>query len=80
MGCSTLLGVNYEYVLKVSIHSWLFLSDLLAGNYLHCNFHLYILDSRFSPAEHSMISNVNTDVARFSPGDCVGCEKSASAA
>lgn len=72
MGCSNLLGVNYEYVLKVSIHSWLLLSDLLAGNYSHCNLRLRVLDRRFKPPVHSMISHVNTAVACVFLGDGVG--------
>lgn len=72
MGCSNLLGVNYKYVLKVSIHSWLLLSDLWAGNYSHCILRLDVLDRRFKSPVHSMISHVNTDVARVSLGDDVG--------
>lgn len=72
MGCSNLLRVNYEYVLKVSIHSWLLLSDLLAGNYSHCKLRLHVLDGRFKSPVHSTNSHVNADVACVSLGDDVG--------
>ena len=64
--CSTLLGVDYE-VLKVSFHSWLVLSDLLAENHSYCNSRLGVLDRRFGSALHGGIST-NATVAYVSPG------------